>query len=187
MKKLIILCLVFSLSSVSTFARSNKSKLSKSTINKIDETLISAPVDNEVCFSPDERCDVKLIKFIETAEKSIDIAIYSINLESLVHVLAVKLKKGIKIRVVVDKQQSKERHSHVSTLIKAGVDVKIGRQRGFMHEKFVIIDNKRLETGSFNYTHHATTANHENQVYLSTPNIVDRFQKQFDEIWTEAK
>lgn len=168
-------------------ARSGKTKLTKASINKIDENLISAPADNEVCFSPDDRCDIKLIKFIETAEKSIDVAIYSINLESLVHVLAVKLKKEIKVRVVVDKQQSKERHSLVSTLIKAGVDVKIGRQRGFMHNKFVIIDGKRLETGSFNYTHHATTANHENQVYLSTPNIVDRFQKQFDEIWSEAK
>ncbi len=70
----------------------------------------------ETCFSPDEPCDEQLIKFVMSAEKSIDVAIYDINLDQLVHQLLLKSKK-MPVRIVVDRRQSKGNHSLVSTLI----------------------------------------------------------------------
>jgi len=142
--------------------------------------------DQQVCFSPDEACDEKLTEFISHARKSIDVAVYDINLDPLVHQLLLMHKK-IKVRLVVDQRQSKGQHSLVSTLIKAGAQIRFGHQRGIMHNKFVLVDYQRLETGSFNYTHHASKANNENQVYLSAPEIVQRYQNRFDQIWEEAK
>ena len=71
-------------------------------------------------------------------------------------------------------------------LIKAGAKVRYGRQRGIMHHKFVIVDGKLLETGSFNFTNGAANSNQENQVYLATPKIVERFKKRFDQSWSEG-
>ncbi|MGZ3768530.1 MAG: hypothetical protein ACXVCP_10540 [Bdellovibrio sp.] len=65
--------------------------------------MVSAPKPNEVCFSPVGHCDIKLIKFIENAKRSIDIAIYDINLDQLVHTILVK-SKDIKVRIVVDRK-----------------------------------------------------------------------------------
>ena len=141
--------------------------------------------DPETCFSPDEGCDAKLVNFVSGAKKSIDMAIYDINLDQLVHHLAVQSKK-LKVRVVVDRRQSKGSHSLVSTLIKAGVEVRYGHQKGIMHNKFVIIDGKNLELGSFNYTNHATKANQENQLYLFSAPVVARYQERFDKIWESA-
>lgn len=141
--------------------------------------------DPETCFSPDESCDTKLVSFVSGAKQSIDMAIYDINLDQLVHHLAVQSKK-LKVRVVVDRRQSKGRHSLVSTLIKAGVDLRYGRQRGIMHNKFVIVDGKSLELGSFNYTNHATKANQENQLYLFSAPVVARYQDRFNKIWESA-
>lgn len=152
----------------------------------IQAALVTAPKDGEVCFSPDEPCDIKLLKFLESAQKSIDIAIYDINLDSLAHQILV-LSKKIPVRVVVDKRQTKERNSVVPMLLKAGANVRYGHQRGIMHNKFVIVDGRMIETGSFNYTNHAARANNENQVYLATPTIVTRYQKRFEEIWADAK
>jgi phosphatidylserine/phosphatidylglycerophosphate/cardiolipin synthase-like enzyme len=146
----------------------------------------SSPQDQEVCFSPDETCDEKLISFVGKAEKSIDMAIYDINLDQLVHKLLVQSKK-LKVRIVVDQRQSKGSHSLVSTLIKGGADVRYGHQRGIMHDKFTIVDGKMIETGSFNYTNHATQANQENQVYLASKSVVSRYQERFEHIWETAK
>ncbi len=153
-----------------------------------DAAAASAPAQSaneEVCFSPDEHCDEKLIEFIKGATKSIDVAIYDINLDQLVHQLAVQSKK-IKVRVVVDRRQSKGHHSLVSTLIKAGVDVRYGHQRGIQHNKFAIVDGKMIETGSFNFTNHASKANQENQIYLSSPTVVVRYRERFEKMWESA-
>jgi phosphatidylserine/phosphatidylglycerophosphate/cardiolipin synthase-like enzyme len=141
---------------------------------------------DNICFSPDEPCDAKLIQFITDAKHSIDVAIFDINLDQFVHQLAVQSRK-IKVRVVVDKRQSKGSHSLVSTLIKAGVDVRYGRQRGIMHDKFTIVDAKSLETGSFNYTNHASTSNQENQIYLHEPKVVKKYVERFEKIWLSGK
>jgi phosphatidylserine/phosphatidylglycerophosphate/cardiolipin synthase-like enzyme len=152
----------------------------------IDEALVKTPKDQEVCFSPDEYCDIKLLKFVQSAQKSIDVAIFDINLDQLVHALLVQAQK-IPVRIIVDKREAKGPHSLVSLLIKAGANVRHGRQRGIFHNKFMIVDGKMIETGSFNYTHHASRSNNENQIYLANPQIVERFKKHFDEIWKRAE
>ncbi|MGZ3775108.1 MAG: phospholipase D-like domain-containing protein [Pseudobdellovibrionaceae bacterium] len=179
---LVSFVVLFSVSSV--FARKHKSN---SVIKELfDEVSIQAPVENEVCFSPDEHCDVKLYKFIQSAKTSIDVAIFDVTLDKFVHELLVAAQK-IPVRIIVDKRQAEGKRSLVSTLIKAGANVRYGKQRGIMHDKFTILDGKMLETGSFNYTNHASAANQENQIYLSTPSVVERYKVRFERMWKEAE
>jgi phosphatidylserine/phosphatidylglycerophosphate/cardiolipin synthase-like enzyme len=56
-----------------------------------------------------------------------------------------------------------------------------------MHNKFIIRDGLMLETGSFNFTNHATLANNENQIYLDKPEVVARYVERFNQIWERAK
>lgn len=140
----------------------------------------------DVCFSPRESCDKKLVEFIRSAEQSLDIAIFDITHPQIVHEILVVSKK-VPVRIVVDRRQSREPHSLVSTLLRAGAEVKMGRQRGIMHHKFIILDDRAVETGSFNFTNNASFKNQENQVYLNDPVAVDRFKKQFEGMWNEAR
>lgn len=151
----------------------------------VSDAMVAAPKDKEVCFSPIEPCDVKLTKLIQSAQRSIDVAIYDINREELVHQLLLASRR-IPVRILVDRRQAAGSHSSVNTLIKGGAQVRYGRQRGIMHNKFTIVDGNMVETGSFNYTKHASEANNENQVYLADPSIVARFQKRFEQIWSEG-
>ncbi len=166
-------------------SRHHKSGLIDEAIQKLDDTMVAAPVDQETCFSPEEPCSVKLRKFIASARQSIDMAIYDINEESIVHELLLQSKK-IPVRILVDRKQAQGKHSKVPLLIKAGAQVRYGRQRGIMHNKFTLVDGKMVQLGSFNYTHHASQANNENQIYLSNPKVVERFQKRFDKIWSRS-
>ncbi|MDR3607094.1 MAG: phospholipase D-like domain-containing protein [Oligoflexia bacterium] len=166
-------------------ARSKSESIVSAAAQSISDALVKPPRDNEICFSPDEPCDVKLVKFIQSARQSIDVAIYDLNLEQLVHELLVASKK-IRVRILVDRKQAKGKHSLVPLLIKAGAQIRYGHQRGIMHNKFAIVDGNRVETGSFNYTHHARSSNNENQIYLGAPEIVARYQQRFNVIWDKA-
>ena len=185
MTRFLILVLIL-LSPTQSNAERKKAKWVKEVKRLVEDGLIAPPKDKEVCFSPDERCDLKLLRFLESATRSVDVAIFDLNLDQLVHKLLL-MSKDLKVRVLVDVRQSKGPYSLVSTLIKGGVSVKYGRQRGLMHDKFMIVDGKRLETGSFNYTNHASQANQENQVYLDDPAMVSRFNRRFEESWAAGK
>lgn len=187
MKSFLCLVLVsfFWMTASDARSRHHKQGLVDQAFQKIDEAMVAPPVDQETCFSPDEPCNVKLRKFIASAQHSVDMAIYDINEDSIVHELLTQSKK-ISVRIVVDRKQAKGRNSAVPLLIKAGAQVRFGRQRGIMHNKFTLVDGKMVQLGSFNYTHHASHANNENQIYLSNPKVVERFQKRFEKIWSQA-
>ncbi|MFM8268606.1 MAG: phospholipase D-like domain-containing protein [Pseudomonadota bacterium] len=147
------------------------------------------PIQNargDICFSPTESCDEKLIRFIRSAEKSLDVAVFDVTHPQIVHEILVATKK-IPVRILVDKRQSLGEHSLVSLLVRAGAQVKVGHQRGIMHHKFVVLDQKAVETGSFNFTINASFKNQENQVYLSDPVFVKRFLRQFEIMWSEGR
>jgi len=145
-----------------------------------------APRANEVCFSPDEGCDEKLAQFIASARNSLDIAVFDLTLDQIAHQILVQSRK-IPVRVLVDRRQAKGKHSLVRLLIKGGVQVRLGYQRGIMHHKFAIVDGRAVETGSFNYTSGAARSNQENQVYLWTPEVVARYKNRFESSWREAR
>jgi phosphatidylserine/phosphatidylglycerophosphate/cardiolipin synthase-like enzyme len=169
-------------------ARRHKRTLVDEAEDSIAASLVKSPEDQEVCFSPEERCDLKLLKFVDSAKTSLEIAIYDINLGKLVEHIIQKSKQ-IPVRMVVDRNQAKGGHSAVPKLIEAGVSLRFGTQRGsgIMHNKFVVVDGRMMETGSFNQTSHAAFFNNENQIYLTNSKVVDRYKKRFEQIWERGK
>lgn len=141
--------------------------------------------EEETCFSPEEECAEKLVQFLSSAKKSLDVAIYSINLEGVVDTL-ISMSRKIPVRVVCDKVQAHGAKSKVLYLLENGVSIRYGKQKGIMHHKFAIVDNELLETGSFNYTNRASTSNQENQIYLSKGSTVQRFVDRFEAIWDSS-
>jgi hypothetical protein len=131
MKSLLIFAIAFMLLPWALQARPKKHAS-----EKIDDNYVVAmPVHEDVCFSPDQHCDAKLVKLIQSAEKSLDIAIFDINIDQVVHEILVKSKK-IPVRFIVDRRMAKTRYSSVPLLEKAGVKLRYGKQRGLMHNKF---------------------------------------------------
>ncbi len=155
-------------------------------VKTVSDATVNGPKDGEICFSPDEPCDVKLWKFIQSAQKSVDLAVFDITHPKIVHEILV-LSKKLSVRVIVDRRQSKGPHSLVSLLLKGGANVRFGKQRGIMHNKFTIVDGKRIETGSYNYTNNASKNNQENQIYLADPETVNRYRERFEKMWREGK
>ena len=68
---------------------------------------------------------------------------------------------------------------------KAGASIRYGRQRGIMHNKFIIVDKNGWKRDLLILL---TTLPKpwRIRVYLWNPKIVGRYVKRFDEIWAKA-
>lgn len=140
----------------------------------------------ETCFSPKEGCDQKLIGVINSAKKTLDVAIFSITHTGIASAIIAAQVRGVAVRMVVDKGQSEGTKSQTDELLAAKIPLKMGNAAGIMHDKYCIVDEVIMETGSFNYTTSATNYNTENQIYISDKKVLKRYQDNFENLWNEA-
>eukprot|EP00435_Cladocopium_sp_Y103_P020765 s1255_g5.t1 len=120
------------------------------------------------------------------AKKNIEIAVFTLTLDSLVDVLIKKHKEGIRVRVITDNRQAGVPGADAQRLRDAGVEVRVDRSWYAMHHKFAIIDGTALINGSFNWTAQATKGNQENAViYGEHPRLAGKFLEEFERLWED--
>jgi len=52
-----------------------------------------------------------------------------------------------------------------------------------MHHKFMLVDNRRLMTGSFNWSRNAMLGNDENVLFISDKRIIEKYFYVFEKLW----
>lgn len=139
----------------------------------------------ETAFSPRQGATALIVKNLDQAKQSIDLAAYSFSSYPITIALKAANDRGVKVRVVVDKSQVKSRM--VALLVNSGVSVRINREYAIMHNKYAIIDHKTVQLGSFNYSRAAETRNAENVLVVHDAPFVKSYQVQFDKLYKEAK
>ena len=155
------------------------------TLLSILTILLSNPVHalTNVCFSPSTCCEDNIVELVNGSKDTIDIAIYAFTNQKIYDSLLQAKERGVKIRVVADKAQSKGKYSFVPKLQEAGFDVRIKKKVKIEHNKFGVFDKKFIITGSYNWTEAATKMNSENCVADKRKKIVAKYGKRFEELW----
>jgi phosphatidylserine/phosphatidylglycerophosphate/cardiolipin synthase-like enzyme len=154
------------------------------------ENLIPQMTDSnnisEVLFCPEDACADELVSQINSAQESVDIAIYSFTLDSISKALIDAKERGVVVRVIFDYVQAANKYSEDEKLLEENIFVKIKKGSGLMHNKFVVIDGVKVITGSFNYSQNANTKNDENLLILLNEMIAKEYAIEFEELWQEA-
>ncbi len=139
-------------------------------------------------FRPNEPIEAELIKAIDSAKKTLRVAMYEFNQQGFWDALQRANKRGVKIEVLLDR-------SHVYTtgyeddgitprmpkqmivdLLRAkGYNVLLlkGRLGGIMHNKFLVVDDGLLQLGSYNYTHQSEADHFENVTFTTDKKRVE--------------
>jgi phosphatidylserine/phosphatidylglycerophosphate/cardiolipin synthase-like enzyme len=136
----------------------------------------------------DGNLDQILIKEINTAQKSLNIAIYSLTKDNIADALIDAKKKGIDIKVITDKQESstKGQKAILDKIKSNGIPVKINSHTGLMHLKLTIVDDKIVCGGSYNYTANATKNNDENLIIMKDTNIIKEYIDEYNSMWSNT-
>lgn len=167
-KIILILLIVFLLFFLLNF---NK-KIIDQKINKNNEKNIKSENGKiEVYFCPKDDCSLKLEEFILSAEESVDCALFDLRLKNIINALASKSKE-IKVRVVVDN----ENEGYVK-------GVKYDDSNQLSHNKFCVIDGKKVSTGSFNPTERGAFKNNNNLVIIYSEYLAENYLDEFNELW----
>nr|BET44934.1 MAG: phospholipase D family protein [Candidatus Aschnera chinzeii] len=141
----------------------------------------------EVGFSPGNSAHKLILNAIQESKKSIDIAAYSFTNKTIALALIDAQQRGIHIRILADKKSNTGKYTALTYLANQKIPVKLNSSYIIMHNKFMIIDNKSVETGSFNYTQNASFRNAENIIYIRNNIIIaNKYIKEFNKLWNEG-
>jgi phosphatidylserine/phosphatidylglycerophosphate/cardiolipin synthase-like enzyme len=139
----------------------------------------------QVFFSPEENCGGEILKRIEEAKHTIDAALYLFTSRPLSREIINAKDRGVKIRICLEGEKIDDRYSKDEYLKNNGISLRVRDDRGLMHNKFCIIDNKTLITGSYNWTHSADLWNDENIIILRVPEVILVYEEYFERLWNE--
>jgi len=139
-------------------------------------------------FSPKGGIEQKILTSIAAALETIEMAAYAFTNENIAKALTDAIKRGVKVSLVMDKSQTKGSQASLhDELEKAGTAIRlISPPGGIMHDKFIIVDGKKVEWGSYNYTGRAEDANFENATFLSNGNLAQKYHSDFVTIFSQA-
>lgn len=145
---------------------------------------LGAFAKTEVYFSLYDDPESVIIKSIENAEESINIAMYSLTDSEIARAIVLAKERGVVIRIYLDSKEVNAEHSKSRFFIKEGIEnIRLSSNRYLMHNKFAIIDNKIVITGSYNWTASAGQRNDENLLVLDEEKIVKKYQDYFYYLW----
>lgn len=136
---------------------------------------IAALAESSVCFTPGEDCSGLIVSELNGARATVLVQAYSFTSAPIAKALVDAHKRGVDVRVILDKSQRSERYSSLTFLHNAGIPVWIDDRVAIAHNKVMVIDGSTVITGSFNFTKSAQERNAENVVIIRDPAIADRY------------
>ncbi|KAB2835906.1 MAG: phospholipase D family protein [Caedimonadaceae bacterium] len=140
-----------------------------------------------VCFTPGQNCTTLIVKAILDAKTEVFVQAYSFTSAPIADALVKAHNKGVRVSILVDKSQIKEKRSRIRALKNAGIDVWVDAVPGIAHNKVMIIDQQTVLTGSFNWTNAAEHRNAENVLFIKDPQMVRYYRENWLKRWEIAQ
>lgn len=143
----------------------------------------------ESAFSPGDGSEALVLKVIDSSVSKIRLAAYSFTSPSVVQALLAAKKRGVDVRVVVDERGNKGKSSvaALNLIVNAGIPTKTISVYAIHHDKYIVADERTVQTGSFNYSKAAAKSNSENVVVVwNNPALAKSFLVHWEDRWNKA-
>lgn len=95
--------------------------------------LCASAQQMKVCFTPGEPCESMIVDAVDSARTSVLVQAYSFTSPAIGKALAAAFKRGVDVRVIVDKSQRTERYSGATYLAHAGIPVLVDTEVAIAH------------------------------------------------------
>ena len=149
----------------------------------LSEYFQPKPVICECYFFPNASNEEKVVSMLRTCKKKLDIAIFSLTLDSIAEAILEAFQRGVKVRMIADDECAKNKGSNVKLIASVGVPCKTDNAVYHMHHKFAVLDESVVIMGSFNWTGQAVKYNQENIFFYEDKNIASQYAQEFERLW----
>jgi phosphatidylserine/phosphatidylglycerophosphate/cardiolipin synthase-like enzyme len=133
--------------------------------------------------------DTQLVAFINSAQKTIDVADYDFDLENVANALSKAAARGVRVRMVTDTDTLTNENAKVQKAFKilkqANIPI-VDDQRGpIMHDKFVVVDDAAVWTGSWNFTEGDTYRLNNNAIKIVSRELAQNYTAEFEKMFVQ--
>ena len=118
-----------------------------------------------------------MVDTLDRAKKTILVQAYSFTSDRIAKAIVEAHKRGVVVKVILDKGQKSEQYSSADFLVHAGIAVKIDSSHKIAHSKIIIVDGDTVITGSFNFSKAAETENSENLLVIKDDALAEQYAK----------
>ncbi len=144
-------------------------------------------VQVEVFFSPEDHTLSRLLELVREARHSILILAYSFTSDELTSAILSRARAGVQVRGVFEFSQYQSNiGGDFDRLLSAGLDVHLDGNAQNMHHKVLILDERIVVLGSYNFSKNAEERNDENTLILHSAEIARAFMEEFERIYALA-
>lgn len=140
-------------------------------------------------FSPSGGALALVIQAIDQAHSSIHMAAYLLTSSEVARALVQAKKRGVTVQVLLDWKGNFDEHARyarhaIGILRNAGIAVRSIDAYAIFHDKYMVIDRRTVQTGSFNYTYSAAHHNAENVLVVwNAPALAARYLADWQRNW----
>jgi len=147
------------------------------------EIKTSTPPWLRVYFSPQDDIPAVIISLVSSARYQVWAAFYSMDHPGVAAALLAAADRGVDVRVVMDDAASNSKRSRAGQLRRAGLLVTDIAPGDLMHNKFIVIDDFIVLTGSCNPTITGMNRDNNNLVVISSRQAAGIYAGEFLEMW----
>ncbi len=134
----------------------------------------------DVCFTPGADCASSVAGAITSARERVWLLGYGFSEDTIVTALTTARKRGLDVRVILDRSNEKGTYSSANYVSKLGVPVWIDRSVRIAHNKLILIDRDTVVMGSLNWTKSGNTKNAENvHIFRGARALAERHETYF--------
>jgi phosphatidylserine/phosphatidylglycerophosphate/cardiolipin synthase-like enzyme len=142
-------------------------------------------------FTEEERLSPPVVDAIDRTSRTLDVALYNLQIDDAVAALVRAKRRGVKVRVLFDKAHVlPEAGKQIKAVIDSGIETRMMNGRagtGAMHCKYAVFDGTLLQTGSANWSGFAESFSYENVMFVADPDIVAGYEANFGWMWAQAR
>ena len=138
-------------------------------------------------FTPGHTVETAITDEIDAAQNTIRVQAYSFTNPLIVQALADARLRGVDVIVVLDKSNRTQRSSVAELAQRAGIPTLIDDRHAIAHNKIMIIDDRIVITGSYNFSRAAEKSNAENLVIIESAPIARKYQQNWQKHHQHSK
>lgn len=127
--------------------------------------------------------DATVVQDLDAAKKSIHLAVFDLELNSIIDALIRAEKRGVAVYIVVDNENTPA--ASINRLRRNRLSVVEDKRSAFMHNKIVVIDERYLWTGSMNLAEKDTYCYNNNFVRFDSAELAANYVAEVEEMYTD--
>jgi phosphatidylserine/phosphatidylglycerophosphate/cardiolipin synthase-like enzyme len=143
---------------------------------------VDTGVKAQVFFAPEDNAMDRVIEMVKGAKKSIKFIAFAYTSDSLFEAMKERLGAGVKIEGLFESFHAGWAKIKIGPLHAAGAKVRFDTNPDTLHHKVIIVDDRYVLTGSFNFSDGADRNNDENLMVLDNIAIAAAFTKEFESL-----